>query len=76
MLQSEITGDGMDAVASEISLVEWSSRCAIHIFTQTRFLDVTVCNYPPLALHLIGMGVRRTSRVSAERPEYAPAVQL
>ena len=27
----------MDAVASEISLVERSSRCAIHIFTQTRF---------------------------------------
>ena len=31
----------MDAVASEISLVERSSRCAIHIFTQTRFLEVT-----------------------------------
>ena len=42
MLQSEITGDGMDAVASEISLVERSSRCAIHIFTQTRFLEVTI----------------------------------
>ena len=32
----------MDAVASEISLVERSSRCAIHIFTQTRFLEVTI----------------------------------
>ena len=32
----------MDAVASEISLVERSSRCAIHIFTQTRFLEVTL----------------------------------
>ncbi len=42
MLQSEITGDGMDAVASEISLVERSRRCAIHIFTQTRFLEVTL----------------------------------
>ena len=42
MLQSEITGDGMDAVASEISLVERSRRCAIHIFTQTRFLEVTI----------------------------------
>ena len=42
MLQSEITGDGMDAVASEISLVERSSRCAIHIFIQTRFLEVTI----------------------------------
>ena len=41
MLQSEITGDGMDAVASEISLVERSSRCAIHIFAQIRFLEVT-----------------------------------
>ncbi len=45
MLQSEITGDGMDAVASEISLVERSSRCAIHIFTQTRFLEVTIRYY-------------------------------
>ena len=44
MLQSEITGDGMDAVASEISLVERSRRCAIHIFTQTRFLEVTIVN--------------------------------
>ena len=32
----------MDAVASEISLVERSRRCAIHIFTQTRFLEVTL----------------------------------
>ena len=32
----------MDAVASEISLVERSSRCAIHIFTQTKFLEVTI----------------------------------
>ena len=32
----------MDAVASEISLVERSRRCAIHIFTQTRFLEVTI----------------------------------
>ena len=31
----------MDAVASEISLVERSRRCAIHIFTQTRVLKVT-----------------------------------
>ena len=45
MLQSEITSDGMDAVASEISLVERSSRCAIHIFTQTRFLEVTIRYY-------------------------------
>ena len=39
----------MDAVASEISLVERSSRCAIHIFTQTRFLEVTkiLQNYSP-----------------------------
>ena len=35
----------MDAVASEISLVERSSRCAIHIFTQTRFLEVTITMY-------------------------------
>ena len=33
----------MDAVASEISLVDRSSRCAIHIFTQTRFLEATLC---------------------------------
>ena len=33
----------MDAIASEISLVDRSSRCAIHIFTQTRFLEVTFC---------------------------------
>ena len=47
MLQSEITGDGMDAVASEISPVERSRRCAIHILIQTRFLEVTLinCNY-------------------------------
>ena len=34
----------MDAVASEISLVERSRRCAIHIFTQTRVLEVTIDN--------------------------------
>jgi hypothetical protein len=33
MLQSEITGDGMDAVASEISLVERSRRCALYTFS-------------------------------------------
>ena len=42
MLQSEITGDGMDAVASEISLVERSRRCAIHISPQSSFLEVTI----------------------------------
>jgi len=45
MLQSEITG--MDAVASEISLVERSSRCAIHIFTQAKFLEVTAIKKQP-----------------------------
>ncbi len=58
MLQSEITGDGMDAVASEISLVERSRRCAIHIFTQTRFLEVTLyyisifCKCQQLKIHV------------------------
>ena len=32
----------MDAVASEISLVERSRQCTIHIFTQTRFSEVTI----------------------------------
>ena len=36
----------MDAVASEISLIESSRRCAIHIFTQTRFLEVTLLYIP------------------------------
>ena len=45
----------MDAVTSEISLVERSSRCAIHIFTQTRFLEVTLLYYctiftPPVSM--------------------------
>ena len=35
----------MDAVASEISLVERSRRFAIHIFTQTRFLEVNLLYY-------------------------------
>ena len=38
----------MDAVASEISLIESSRRCAIHIFTQTRFLEVTKIDPPDL----------------------------
>jgi len=67
MLQSEkYPGDGMDAVASEISLVE---RSAIHIFTQTRFLEVTFnicsseCNLE-LILPLAKQGSNRESPVS------------
>ena len=37
MLQSEITGDGMDAVASEISLVERSRRCYTHFHSNKVF---------------------------------------
>ncbi len=46
----------MDAVASEISLVERSRRCAIHIFTQTRFLEVTSINISHAALKFPGCG--------------------
>ncbi len=72
MLQSEkYPGDGMDAVASEISLVERSRRCAIHIFTQTRFLEVTFnicsseCNLE-LILPLTKQGSIRESPVSTQ----------
>ena len=44
MLQSEITGRRHGRRRPVISLVERSSRCAIHIFTQTRFLEVTIDN--------------------------------
>ena len=42
MLQSEITGDGMDAVTSEISLVDRRRWRALPIFAHMRFLEVTV----------------------------------
>ncbi|MGN1107906.1 MAG: hypothetical protein ACI4RK_00870, partial [Oscillospiraceae bacterium] len=39
--EAKALSDGTDAVVAKLSLFDRSRRCALHIFTQTRFLEVT-----------------------------------